>query len=87
MPTRAREPLAAKPVKYTKQQRMFPGFPGFNPDHTFRSLLVFEERNIRALSPRALKTFESKTAKPPSEPQSMPTWKKSTGSQRRTDAT
>ena len=58
---RAREPLAPKTVKYAKQQRMFPGFPGFDPDHTFRSLLVFEERNIRALSSRALKTFESKT--------------------------
>jgi hypothetical protein len=49
---RAREPLAAKPAKYPKQEAMFPGFPGFNPETAFRSLLVFDENNMRAISSR-----------------------------------
>lgn len=47
--TSAREPIAAKPARYKKQECLFPPFPGFDSDHTFRSLLVFDERAQRAI--------------------------------------
>src|SRR5688500_4232728 len=40
---RAREPLPPKKPKYPKQSTLFPAFPGFDQDHTFRSLLVLDE--------------------------------------------
>lgn len=51
---RAREPLPAKVARYPKQRSLFPAFPGFDPEHTFRSLLVLDERCMRAVPHRAL---------------------------------
>lgn len=47
---RAREPIAAKPPKYPGQATLFPCFPGFDEDHTFGSVLVLEERNMRSIA-------------------------------------
>ncbi len=55
---RAREPLAAKPTKYRKQASLFPAFPGFDEDHTFRSLLVIDDRNLRAVPNRAFNALD-----------------------------
>ena len=44
---RAREPLPAKKPRYPGQAKLFPPFPGFDEDHTFRSVLALEERNMR----------------------------------------
>lgn len=57
--TALREPIAAKPAKYEKQSTLFPLFPGFDSDHTFRSLLVFEERAQRPVSKRVLAKLSS----------------------------
>lgn len=57
--TKLREPVAAKEAKYDKQRALFPPFPGFDLDHTFRSILVFEERAQRIIPTRILKTFNS----------------------------
>lgn len=56
---RAREPLRAKKPKYPKQQTLFPAFPGFDEDHTFRSLLVLDEHNMRPFPNRVLATLGS----------------------------
>lgn len=45
--TKAREPISAKSARYEKQRTLFPPFPGFDLDHAFRSLLVFDERAQR----------------------------------------
>lgn len=47
--SRAREPIQAKAARYPKQEALFPTFPGFDADHTFRSLLVFDERAQRSI--------------------------------------
>jgi hypothetical protein len=47
---RAREPINAKKPKYAGQATLFPSFPGFDPDHSFGSVLALEERNMRAVS-------------------------------------
>lgn len=52
--TTAREPISAKPAKYEKQTSLFPSFPGFDTDHTFRSVLVFDERAMRSVSRRVI---------------------------------
>ncbi|MCP4306360.1 MAG: hypothetical protein GY788_16145 [bacterium] len=49
---RAREPLPAKQPRYPKQRTLFPAFPGFDQDHTFRSLLVLDERCMRPIPHR-----------------------------------
>lgn len=46
---RAREPLPAKPPKYPGQARLFPTFPGFDLDHSYRCVLAIDERDIRPL--------------------------------------
>lgn len=46
---RAREPINAKPPRYPGQAALFPRFPGFDSDHSFRSVLVLEDRNMRPL--------------------------------------
>lgn len=46
---RAREPITAKPPRYPGQATLFPAFPGFDPEHTFRSVLALEERNMRVV--------------------------------------
>lgn len=48
---RAREPLPAKVPRYPGQARLFPTFPGFDPDHSFRSVIAINERDIRPLQP------------------------------------
>lgn len=52
--TKSREPIAAKEAKYDKQRALFPPFPGFDLDHTFRSLLAFEERAQRTVPNKAI---------------------------------
>lgn len=47
---RAREPINAKLPRYPGQASLFPQFPGFDQDHSFRSVLALEERNMRAIS-------------------------------------
>lgn len=56
---RAREPIAGKPAKYLKQRALFPDFPGFNSDNAFRSLLVFDENNMRIISSRAMERIQN----------------------------
>src|SRR4051812_30376821 len=46
---RAREPINAKTPRYPGQATLFPSFPGFDSDHTFQSVLVLEERNMRVV--------------------------------------
>lgn len=46
-------------VKYEKQGALFPPFPGFDIDHTFRSLLVFDERAQRSILNRVLSKLGS----------------------------
>lgn len=58
--TRAREPLPAKAARYPKQQSLFPGFPGFDQDHTFRSILVLDDRTVRTVSTRTLASSGSR---------------------------
>lgn len=52
---RAREPIAAKEAKTWRQANLFPGFPGFNEDEAFRSMLVFEERTQRPISAKVIR--------------------------------
>jgi hypothetical protein len=47
---RAREPLKAKKPRHSGQATLFPAFPGFDPEHSFRSVLALEERNMRAVA-------------------------------------
>lgn len=47
---RASEPLPAKPPRYPGQARLFPAFPGFDLDHSYRCVLAIEERGIRPLA-------------------------------------
>jgi hypothetical protein len=44
-----REPIKAKPARHAGQAALFPSFPGFNGDETYRSTLAFEERNMRVI--------------------------------------
>ncbi len=57
--TMAREPINAKSAKYAKQAALFPPFPGFDLDHTFRSLLVFDERAQRSIPNKVLAKLSS----------------------------
>lgn len=50
----AREPIKGKEVRYERQRRLFPDFPGFNPDSPFQSVLVFDETSQRTVSTRAM---------------------------------
>ncbi|KAA0235916.1 MAG: hypothetical protein EDR02_01810 [Actinobacteria bacterium] len=59
--TKAREPIAAKAAKYEKQRSLFPPFPGFDLDHTFRSLLVFEERAQRSVPKKVIARLATMT--------------------------
>jgi hypothetical protein len=59
---RAREPIAAKPPRYPGQAKLFPAFPGFDPDHTFRSVIALEERNLRPIHPAALRDLPADPA-------------------------
>lgn len=52
---RAREPIAAKVPRYPGQAALFPRFPGFDGDHTFRSVLVLEDRLMRPLPVKTVK--------------------------------
>jgi hypothetical protein len=52
---RAREPIPGKPPRFRGQSKLFPGFPGFDPDHTFRSVIAIEERNVRAIPQAVLR--------------------------------
>lgn len=46
---RAREPINAKAPRYPGQATLFPAFPGFDTEHSFRSVLALEERNMRVV--------------------------------------
>jgi hypothetical protein len=52
---RAREPINAKEPRYPGQATLFPKFPGFDSDHSFRSVLVLEDRNMRTVPAKAVK--------------------------------
>src|SRR4051794_31795217 len=54
---RAREPINAKPPRYPGQATLFPSFSGFDHDHSFRSVLAMEERNMRTVSHREVVSF------------------------------
>lgn len=54
---RAREPINAKPPRYPGQATLFPGFPGFDQDHTFESVLALEERNMRSIPNAAIESL------------------------------
>lgn len=56
---RAREPINAKLPKYAGQAALFPSFPGFDYDHSFRSVLSLEERNMRAIPSRVIADLAS----------------------------
>ena len=57
----AREPIAGKAVNHDRQRALFPDFPGFNPDQSFRSVLVFEESSQRPISQRVLRAAAQQT--------------------------
>ena len=46
---RAREPINAKTPRYPGQSHLFPSFPGFSPETSFRCVLALDERNMRSI--------------------------------------
>ena len=59
---RAREPLPAKTPRYPGQARLFPAFPGFDLDHSFRSIVAISERDVRALPQRFVDSLAQMSA-------------------------
>jgi hypothetical protein len=60
--TRCRKPIAERPD--AKQPNLFPPFPGFAPDVGFESELVFDGRQQRAISTRAIRALGKISARP-----------------------
>lgn len=48
--TSTTEPIVSKPPRRMAQTSLFPGFPGFNEDHSFRSTLIMDDRAHRTVS-------------------------------------